>query len=171
MGQKAVKVPYNKQKNILHLIVVAGQGCSLFGLTWLEHITLEWSAINSVCTELDQILQKHGAVSVRIGYSQGNSSSFRSGFSSPTQFLQTLDHLICNEPTEKDLDRLVKLGVVEKVKYSDRAAPIVSVFKEDGSVHIYGDYRVTVNPALKVDQYSIPTAEDFLSHWLREKLI
>ena len=35
---------------------------------------------------------------------------------------------------EKDLERLESLGVIEKVNYSDSAAPIVPVPKADGSV-------------------------------------
>ena len=61
---------------------------------------------------------------------------------------------------EKDLERLERSGIVEKVKYSNWAAPIV---KSDGGIRICGDYKVTVNPSLKVDQYPVPTAEDLFA--------
>ena len=48
----------------------------------------------------------------------------------------------------------------EKVQYSDWAAPIISVPKSDGTVRICGDYKVTINLVLKIDQYPVPTAED-----------
>lgn len=64
---------------------------------------------------------------------------------------------------EQDLERLERLSVIEKVQYSDWAAPIVPVPKGDGGIRICGDYKVTVNPVLKVDQYPVPTAEDLFA--------
>ena len=43
------------------------------------------------------------------------------------------------EAIEKDLERL---GVVEPIRHSEWAAPIVPVPKADGSVRICGDYKV-----------------------------
>ncbi len=64
------------------------------------------------------------------------------------------------EPIEKELDRLVEQGVLEKVEYSEWAAPIVPVVKPDGSVRICGDYKVTVNQYLEVEKHPLPKAED-----------
>ena len=60
------------------------------------------------------------------------------------------------------LDKLEAEGVLEKVSYSDWAAPIVVVPKQDGSYRLCGDYKVTVNQALDVDQYPLPKPEDLL---------
>ena len=35
--------------------------------------------------------------------------------------------------------------------------------KKDGTFRISGDYKVTVNPALEVDQYSLPKPEDIIA--------
>lgn len=45
----------------------------------------------------------------------------------------------------KELDRFVAEGVLECVKSSEWAAPIVAVLKKDGGIRICGDYKVTIN--------------------------
>ena len=47
--------------------------------------------------------------------------------------------------------------------HSQWAAPIVPVPKADGGIWLCGDYKVTVNPFLKIDQYPVPTAEDLFA--------
>ena len=40
--------------------------------------------------------------------------------------------------------------------FSDWAAPIVPVLKKDGSVRIWGDYKLTVNQTAKLETYPLP---------------
>ena len=61
------------------------------------------------------------------------------------------------------MDRLEESGVVERVSHSDWAAPIVPVPKPDGTVRICGDYKVTVNSALDVDQYPLPRPANLMA--------
>ena len=44
--------------------------------------------------------------------------------------------------------------------YSEWATPIVPVAKPGGQYQICGDFKVTVNPARKIDQYPLPKVED-----------
>ena len=50
--------------------------------------------------------------------------------------------------------------MLTKVPLSDWATPIVSMPKKDGSLRLCGDYKVSVNPQLKIDQYPLPRIDD-----------
>ena len=64
---------------------------------------------------------------------------------------------------EKELDRLVKLGIYAPVYSSKWAAPIAPVFKPDGSIHICGDYKQTVNTMADCDKYPVPKTENIFA--------
>lgn len=46
---------------------------------------------------------------------------------------------------EMELDRLQSEGIISPVEFTEWAAPIVPVVKQNGSVRICGDYKCTVN--------------------------
>lgn len=57
---------------------------------------------------------------------------------------------------EEELDRLQKEGVISPAKFSEWATPIVPIPKANGKVRIVGDYKVTLNRAMKIEQYPLP---------------
>ena len=61
---------------------------------------------------------------------------------------------------ETEIKRLVIEGILEKVNFSDWATPIVPILKLDGSIRVCGDYKVTLNPELQVDQHPMLTMRD-----------
>jgi len=146
--------------------VVAGKGPSLFGRNWLEKIRLEWGAIQRITsTPVDELLHGYAEVfSSDLGTMQGVEAHLEVQEGATPRFHRPRSvPYALRGAVEQDLERLERLGVIEKVQYSDWAAPIVPVPKGDGGIHICGDYKVTVNPVLKVDQYPVPTAEDLFA--------
>lgn len=59
----------------------------------------------------------------------------------------------------KEIDCLLADGILEPVKTSDWAAPIVPVLKQDGRIRIYGNFKLTVNKATEIEQYPLPNIE------------
>ena len=47
-----------------------------------------------------------------------------------------------------ELERLEKEGIIRKRQFSEWAAPIVPVLKDDGTVIVCRDYKVTANQAV-----------------------
>ena len=57
----------------------------------------------------------------------------------------------------------METGILEKVSHSAWASPVVTVPKKDGRVRLCGDYKVSVNRSLHVDQHPLPTPEELFS--------
>lgn len=49
------------------------------------------------------------------------------------------------------------------MRFSEWAAPIVPIVKEDRQVRIWGDYRLTVNYAAKLESYPIPRIKELFA--------
>ena len=171
LGVMTVKVKYGEYINTHELYVVEGSGPSLLGRAWLETLRLDWQSlkVNSVTgnapESLESVLRKHEEV---FSSEPGTMKEFeakltvRPGtkprFCRPRPVPYALQGAV-----ERELDRLERNGVVERVSHSDWAAPIVPVPKPDGNVRICGDYKVTVNSALDVDQYPLPRPADLMA--------
>ena len=67
------------------------------------------------------------------------------------------------EKVEQELARLQDDGMISPVRFSDWAAPIVPVVKNDGTIRICGDYKVTANLVAKQDSYPLPRVEDLFA--------
>ena len=68
------------------------------------------------------------------------------------------------ELVEKELDRLVSEGILEPVEFSEWASPIVPMLKSDKkSVRVCGDFKQTINPIFRYDQYPISKVEDLFT--------
>ena len=61
---------------------------------------------------------------------------------------------------DEALRELEAEGVIKKVAASEWAAPIVTPVKKDGSARVCGDFKVTINPQLKVDEYPLPRIDN-----------
>ena len=62
-----------------------------------------------------------------------------------------------------EINILVKIGVLEKVEYSEWATPVVGVLKPDGAVPFSGYHKVTVNPVLETSRHPLPESEEFFN--------
>ena len=65
------------------------------------------------------------------------------------------------QKVQDELKRLTDMGVLQKLEYSDWAAPIVIVNKPNGKVRICGDFKA-LNRRIQVDQHPIPTLDSLL---------
>eukprot|EP00731_Ephydatia_muelleri_P004101 Em0002g277a len=177
-GEADVEVQYKGQPLKLRLIVVKGDGPSLMGREWIRRMEIDWKTL---CR--DSRLAIHQVPSQVLGslvesLIQRYSDLFRNDLGKMRHFKATLKLLpdvqpkfhrprpvpfALKEAVERELDRLEEAGVIEKVTHCEWAAPVVVVPKKNGTVRLCGDYKVSINQALMVDQYPLPKPSDLFA--------
>ena len=178
LGEADVEVQYKGQPLKLRLIVVKGDGPSLMGREWIRRMEIDWKTL---CR--DSRLAIHQVPSQVLGSPvesliQRYSDLFRNDLGKMRHFKATLKLLpdvqpkfhrprpvpfALKEAVERELDRLEEAGVIEKVTHCEWAAPVVVVPKKNGTVRLCGDYKVSINQALVVDQYPLPKPSDLFA--------
>ena len=68
-----------------------------------------------------------------------------------------------NYVIELELHHLQKEEVVKTTSHSQWAALVVPAPKNTGHIRLCGEYKVTINPALKVDQHPLPKPVDLFA--------
>lgn len=68
------------------------------------------------------------------------------------------------EKVEAEIERLVKEGVWTPVEVGEWGTPVVPILKEDGSLRLCGDYKLTVNKTIITDRHPIPKIEHLLAN-------
>ena len=165
-GETLVDVEFQGQKAQLPLVVVDGDKPALLGRNWLMEIKLDWNQLFVVNYGLgEEFLKKHRSVfDCQHGVIKGFKADLLLKKDVKPVFKKARPvPFSLKEVVEKELDRLTKDGIMAPVMHSEWASPIVVVPKTDGRVRICGDYKVSVNPVLDVDQYPLPNIEDIFA--------
>ena len=114
---------------------------------------------------MEELLQQHQEV---FRDELGTVSSFQASLqmktdATPKFFKSCPVPFAIKEGTGCELDRMQKEGIIEKIEHSEWASPIVTVPEKDGCFRICGDYKVTINQNLAIDQYPLPGAEELFA--------
>jgi len=170
LGEIKVQVQYKTEERNLNLLVIAGKGPSLLGRNWLSQIKLDWSQLNhlhtsAISASCQQILDQHKAVFEEgLGKVGGTTAKFQINLDVQPRFYKAQPVSYALQPkAEVALRKLEADDVIKPVQFSQWAAPIVPALKLDRSVHICGDYKVTLNQVAKTDMYPLPKIEDLFT--------
>lgn len=161
------------------LYIVRSQQKPILGRDWLNKIKLNWQNIfnktNQSCVKeissntktlnIDHLKNKYPKVfsksygkiedlQARLYLKDGATPKFVKARRVPFALMESV---------EKQLQEHVDEGLLEKVDKSEWATPIVVVPKKGGTVRICGDYKITLNSALVVDEHPLPTIEELFS--------
>ena len=137
IGKLPVTVTYANQSKALTLYIVPGNGPTLLGREWLQHIKLDWKSIAMVSKDpLQQLLDKHASIfEDTLGTIKDYTATLKVKEPALPKFYRPRPvPFAVREAVGSELDRLEKLGILEKVEHSQWAAPIVPVPKSNGAV-------------------------------------
>ena len=169
LGTCRVSVSYKtSQPKVIQVLVVKGNGPDLLGRDWLQEFRLDWGEIlhlKKEDTRLKQLLYEFDEVfeDTRGTVKGAKAKIYIDPAAKPRYFKpRPVPHAL-RQKISDELDKMEAEGTIEKVQFSDWAAPIVPVLKPDNSVRICGDYKVTVNQVSKLDNYPIPKTDDLLA--------
>ena len=145
-----------------------GNRPSLLGRNWPKYIRLDWNTIASVhavSKTISALLEQHKPL---FSEELGTVEPFHATLvvkpqARPKFFKPRPVPFALKEAIGQQLNKLEEDGIVERVDHSDWAAPIVIVPKKDGRLRICGDYKVTVNQELEINQYPLPKPEELFA--------
>ena len=169
VGRINIDVEHGEERKRLSLIVAHGLGPSLLGRNLLSELNLDWRDIYRInklnASKLLGTLTDHEFVfRDELGTIEEEKARllvdprFRPKFYIPHPVPFALKHKVENE-----LNRLEEEGIIQKVQSAEWAAPIVPIMKEDGTIRVCGDYKVTANQAIFVESHPIPRLEELFT--------
>lgn len=167
-----LSVEFNGKFRVLDCFVLPGSGPGLIGRKWLKAFEA-WPLI--VPGTQETVIQKIDSEDIAKYLSNRFSELFsntpglyskskvqirlKDGAQPITLKFRHMPH--AEKPlVEKEIDRLVDLKHLEPVEVSEWATPIVPVFKNNNTIRICGDFKLTVNPQIIIDGYPLHTIDE-----------
>lgn len=173
LGKVYVNVETNKQQKNLPLLILERGNNPIFGRDWLSELKVDWHHdisptkrnIKQMSTTED-ILSEFGELfSTGVGKIKDIKAHFNLKEGSQPKFFKARPApYALKYRIESQLQALEKEGILSKVKTSQWATPIVPVMKKSGEIRICGDFKVTINPVLEAEQYTLPRIEDMMAN-------
>ncbi|UYV65502.1 K02A2.6-like [Cordylochernes scorpioides] len=143
LGTLDVPVQYQNSTQTLPLMVVGGEGPSLCGRNWMEALrilpTQPYKVDMIKVTENNLPTQLHGfreLFNPGYGVFKGVRARLLVDHEMKPRFFKSRPIPYALKDISRELDRLVKAGILKPVRHAEWAAPIVQVLKSDQTIRI-----------------------------------
>ncbi|KAK9739143.1 hypothetical protein QE152_g9270 [Popillia japonica] len=172
-GVVTVSVSYEGRTKSLELYIVEGNKDALLGREWIRALKIQIPdselGVRQVTTKRDEHIRKllatYGCLfDNKLGKMEGIQAHLKIKEGATPVFVKSRPvPFALLDKIENELDLLVNEGILSKVDNSLWASPIVPVSKANGDIRICGDFKVSINPYLVVDEYHLPTIDELLA--------
>ena len=160
LGICLVEVQHQGERHRLELLVAdVKDQLPTIGRDWLSKIKIDWKGVFHIKSRtLQQVLDKHEAVFEKgLGTMKKFKAKLHLKSGATPKFVKARPVPFALRPkVEVSLEKLEQEGVLKKVTHNEWGSPIVVVPKKTGGMRICGDYKVTLNQVLDVDQHPLP---------------
>lgn len=157
-------VTFNGKTKENRFYVVRNGGTNILGRDWMANFQVKIDFINniSVNQEINKIISKYSELfSNKLGkYKHSKVNLELNENVSPVFCKYRTVPLAFRESVDKELKKLEEEGVITQIEHSDWTTPIVAVIKNDKTIRMCGDYKISVNKHLKPINYPLPRIDE-----------
>ena len=149
---------------------------NLFESDWFKKFNLWDQPINTFCQKVECITAEAEKIKIELKGSfpevfsagLGNCTKIKAKFelkenTRPIFRKRRNIPFAATEEINKELERLVNMGILSKVEFSEWAAPTVYIRKESKEIRVCADFSTGLNAALKDLHYPLPSPEEFFN--------
>lgn len=170
LGYIQVECKYKSIQKTLNLYIVPMNREPLLGREWLRQIKLDWGDISNITIQqtpnkVQKLLQKYPSLSngeigevknvkVHLTLKPNVCPVFKRARTVPFALLRKV---------ENEIQNLENQGILVKVNTSEWATPVVPVVKTNGNIRLCGDFKVTINQYLQIDEHHLPTIDELFA--------
>ncbi|XP_046402570.1 uncharacterized protein K02A2.6-like [Ischnura elegans] len=166
-GTIGVKVRHKSRVYELSLFVVKNGGPPIMGRDWLKilRVTIPVMHVGVRDPKLERVLEKFTALwEGELGtFNKAEVALILKPDAKPVYCPPRALAFALRKKVDEELDRLVRVGILHPVDFSAWATPIVPAAKSDGSVRIWGYFKITLNPNLQIERYLLPRIDEIFA--------
>ncbi|XP_058456616.1 uncharacterized protein K02A2.6-like [Malaya genurostris] len=174
-GMCAVHINYGGKNHELLLYVAKNKKHPLLGRGWMKVLKIDVNkfyenvhtiAITNCAESVKRLIERYGSVCEKsMGKIEGLTAKLQLKPNVQPVYLRARSvPFSIRQAVENEIKSLENDGVLVKVNHSAWATPVVPVMKLNNRVRLCGDYKISVNPNLVVDEHPLPTVEELFAN-------
>ncbi|XP_029155330.1 uncharacterized protein K02A2.6-like [Nylanderia fulva] len=158
-GFITVNVKYKNKSNQLNLYIVGSSRKPLLGREWIRQLSdgSEFLASSATIDNILMFVPNSKLQNIIEKYNNTRPSEYTA-----IKGVQAKISLK-SDAVPGELDKLENTAIIEKVTTSKWATPIVPILKKNGKIRICGDYKITLNSQLLVDDHPFLTINELFA--------